>query len=319
MLNKKLLQNLQGAMNSIYKRLKHYNFDGNQLIFAIHDIDDWKLESRLEDKEDKYYIEVSTGIVKYLYISTKFLLSSNEYFPEVGTSAQKIEPTSFGFDDILNESEKADQISFDSERADFHMWLYSRILLFMLYHEHTHIINGHVAYLTANGLKQSKLPAIDSQTLELDADCCAIGELYDDLFYLLEQHPDNINIHLRDKIGIVRILEFILTYYLRYFPAKFKGLPLESEYTLSVKETSHSSPGMRFHFWAGLILERLLNEHNEIFQEARPYIIGSYYLKENAKKNQPTIKEINELYDINIKRTSTGLLYLSRIFSCCNG
>jgi hypothetical protein len=88
-------------------------------------------------------------------------------------------------------------------------------------------------------LTQKDLPPLDSQTLELDADCIAISALYHQLFSDLKEHPTLFPVQLRSETGMIKLLgysaNFVLQYLVGVGESNLEKLVTNSHYTNAVK------------------------------------------------------------------------------------
>ena len=128
--------------------------------------------------------------IKFIYDGLYLILSDNSLYSEIGKSSHLMQIPSLDYNspktyyDFKLDLHDAGKAKFDNERQKLHAFLYKISTMLLVIHECQHILNGHNGLLKANNINRiSKaieiglLTTLDSQTLEMDADCNSIISL----------------------------------------------------------------------------------------------------------------------------------------------
>ena len=135
--------------------------------------------------QGKYFIGVNAGAVLYLHSLFSRMLSNPRVLPKVGDVSKeeeaRVPPLAIQLGrGNLHASGFVPIIPKDPDRQFYYEFLYHLSMGFIVSHEITHLIHGHIAYMevrcghcgiSERGWKKGEPePALTSQTLEMDAD-----------------------------------------------------------------------------------------------------------------------------------------------------
>jgi hypothetical protein len=217
---------------------------------------------KLYDAQLGYMLYIPEGLLMILYDYIKVILSHNTVFEGIGHSSHPMYVDSFrmnNYDYLEIALENTEVAEFDKERLELHSFLFSIIVKFIISHELYHILNGHIDLIvnltSSNQYNEeganSGLSFLDQQTLEMDADCCAICDLYGEVLWHLANANDSstIPLVLRNEDSITDCLVFCL----------FLLMSIFSKFNYSIKSTidsTHPNSYLRLN----LILETLLQK-----------------------------------------------------------
>ncbi|QDU05511.1 hypothetical protein V6x_52490 [Gimesia chilikensis] len=145
-----------------------------------HDINAWAFAYR-----DKYFIGINAGALIYLHSLFSRMLSNPNILPVVGNPSKEkdnrvpavcIKPIA----GMLHSSDLEPILPTDADRQFHYEYLNNQAMGFIVAHEITHLLHGHIAYaqdrfgyhgIFERGSKKEKpMPALTRQTLEMDAD-----------------------------------------------------------------------------------------------------------------------------------------------------
>ena len=155
------------------------------------------------------FIGVNYGAVLLILDMFNRMLSRNDIFPEIGKPEIEINPAPIPFVagnyDIIKEFHETDSYSpvvvpKDPARRDHAALLTNFAVYFLIFHEFTHLKNGHVGYkgsktgesfiMEFNPETKNKLPALTKKILEWDADNWAANDSIHRLMGNLGSDPE---------------------------------------------------------------------------------------------------------------------------------
>ena len=151
-------------------------------------------------RDGEYCIAINSGVVLVLSFLFGHALASPEFLPQIGDVGNEVKrPSLHPFSwDLQLLKEQLPVTPRDSVRRACFRHFVEDAFIFLVGHETAHIVNGHLDYLEKNSGKAflaefesstlSQNEKLTRQTLEMDADCSAVGNAV----YTILRKADNL-------------------------------------------------------------------------------------------------------------------------------
>jgi hypothetical protein len=202
---------------------------------------------------DSYYIGINHGAISNLYIFFNYLLSFPNVLSFVGNNGNEIEPI-FDISNVNMIKPK------DKERKIYAEGLFHFAVLFLIWHEYAHIIDGHLELKEEYGMSFisemvsiKKSGGLISQTLEYDADCYAASVGIKDIlinYQTTKILPEKIKPYFNSLEDALFLWTFSTYTLFRFFG--------NIEYNFNELDVySHPYPGFRQHY-IGVIIPTII-------------------------------------------------------------